>query len=155
MSVTLIVNNTPFDYPEQGEQAPWGEAATGWAKEVTTVLNSINGPYDILESSANILNNQTTFQNIPGFVFDVTLVRSFQVNGNIYRTNGTIVKVESFTINGLSTGASWSITQEGFGDAGVIFDLDSNTGQMRYKSDDLAGQTSGLVKFKATAISQI
>jgi hypothetical protein len=155
MSVTLIINNTPFDYPEQGEQAPWGEAATGWAKEVTTVLNSINGPYDILESSANILNNQTTFQPIPGFVFDGTLVRSFEVVGNVYRTNGTIEKSESFSINGLSTGSSWVITQEGFGDSGVIFDLDSSTGQMRYKSDNLIGQTSGLIKFKATAISQV
>jgi len=31
MSIVLTVNNTPFEYPEQGEQAPWGEAATGWA----------------------------------------------------------------------------------------------------------------------------
>jgi len=66
LSVTLVVNNIPFDYPEQGEPAPWGEAATGWATEVTKVLNSVSGPSDILESSSTILNNQTTFQNIPG-----------------------------------------------------------------------------------------
>ena len=152
MSVTLTVNNTPFDYPEQGEQAPWGEAATGWAKEVTNVLNSINGPYDILESTANILNNQTVFINIPGLVFDVTLVRSFQVVGSIYRTDGIIEKAENFTISGLNPGSSWSMTQEGFGDSEVILDVEDSTGQVRYKSSNFLGQTSGLVKFKATAI---
>lgn len=153
MSVILTVNNTPFEYPEQGEQAPWGEAATGWAKEVTAVLSSINGPYDILESSANILNNQVD-QIIPGFVLDITLVRSFYAIGNIYRTDGTTEKTETFVINGLNTGSSWSMTQEGFGDSGVVLNLDSITGQMKYTSDNLIGQTAGLVKFKVTAISK-
>ena len=99
MSVTLVVNNIPFDYPEQGEQAPWGEAATGWATEVTKVLNSVSGPSDILESSSTILNNQTTFQNIPGLFFDTALVRSFTVTGNVYRTYNTTQEVsEEYTL---------------------------------------------------------
>ena len=52
MAVTLTINNTPFEYPEPGDQAPWGEAATDWAVEVTRVLNSLSGPSDILETTA-------------------------------------------------------------------------------------------------------
>jgi hypothetical protein len=79
MSVTLIVNNTPFEYPEQGEQQPWGESATNWAIEVTDVLSSLSGSSDILETSASILNNQTTKANILGLFFDINTVRSFVV----------------------------------------------------------------------------
>lgn len=153
MAVTLVVNNIPFDYPEQGEQAPWGEAATGWAQEVTNVLSSLNGPYDILETSATILNNQSSYASVTGFFFDAANVRSFEVTGSIYRTNGTVAqdKIENFKISGLNLGSSWSFTHEGFGDAGVIFDMDP-TGQMKYTSDNLAGQTSGLIKFKGFAV---
>jgi hypothetical protein len=153
LSVTLIVNNIPFDYPEQGEPAPWGEAATGWATEVTRVLNSVNGPADILESSATILNNQTVFQNIPGLFFDTAIVRSFIVNGNIYRTFNTSQEVsESFTIIGLNQGsAGWNIQIEGLGDAGISFNID-NGGQIQYKSSNLPSYISGLIKFRGTGI---
>ena len=70
MSVILTVNNTPYEYPEQGDQAPWGEAATGWATEVTNVLATVKGPSDLLETSFELVNNQTTFASIPGFTFE-------------------------------------------------------------------------------------
>lgn len=153
MAITLIVNNIPFDYPEQGEPAPWGEAATGWATEVTRVLNSVNGPSDILESSATILNNQTTFQNIPGLFFDTAVVRSFVVNGNIYRTFNTSQEAsESFTLTGLNRGSSgWVIEIEGLGDAGITFNID-NSGQIQYKSSNLTSYISGLIKFRGIGI---
>ncbi len=153
MSVTLVVNNIPFDYPEQGEPAPWGEAATGWATEVTKVLNSVSGPSDILESSSTILNNQTTFQNIPGLFFDTALVRSFTVTGNVYRTYDTIQEVsEEYTLTGLNQGgAGWLLQIEGIGDAGMTFNLDAS-GQIQYKSSNLTNHISGLIKFRGVGI---
>lgn len=153
MSVTLVVNNIPFDYPEQGEPAPWGEAATGWATEVTRVLSSVSGPSDILESSSSVLNNQTVFQNIPGLFFDTALVRSFIVNGNVYRTYNISQEVsESFTITGLNQGgAGWLLQIEGIGDAGMIFNIDSS-GQIQYKSSNLSNYISGLIKFRGIGI---
>lgn len=153
MAVTLIVNNIPFDYPEQGEQAPWGEAATGWATEVTKVLNSVSGPSDILESSSTILNNQTTFQNIPGLFFDTALVRSFTVSGSVYRTYDTIQEIsESFILTGLNQGgAGWLLQIEGIGDAGITFNLDAS-GQIQYKSSNLINHISGLIKFRGVGI---
>lgn len=153
MAITLIVNNIPFDYPEQGEPAPWGEVASSWAAEVTKVLNSVSGASDILESSATILNNQTTFQNISGLFFETAVVRSFTVNGNIYRTYNVSQEVsESFTMSGLNQGASgWIIQIEGLGDAGITFNIDSS-GQIQYKSSNLTGYISGLIKFRGVGI---
>jgi len=152
MSKTLIVNSIPFEYPEQGEQQPWGESATAWASEVTDVLNSVRGPSDILESSATILNNQTTFQNINGLFFDTATVRSFVINGSVYRTYNVSQEVsESFVILGLNQGvAGWIIQVESIGDAGLTFEINSN-GQLQYKSSNLANHISGLIKFSGVA----
>ena len=153
MSVTLIVNNIPFDYPEQGEQAPWGEAATGWAVEVTNVLDTVKGPADILESFFDLANNQTTFSSISGFSFDSTIVRSFEIYGNIYRVynSGASELVEEYTLIGLNTGSDWLITREGFGETGITLDITSS-GQVQYKSSNLAGHVSSKIKFRGTAV---
>lgn len=154
MAITLVVNNISFDYPEQGEQQPWGEAATGWAVEVTKALGSVTGPSDILETAASIDNNISTFTTIPGFFFDPTTVRSFSVRGNISRVydSGASEVTEEFLITGLNQGVSgWIIQQEGIGESGVTFDLDV-TGQMKYKSTSLVNYTSGKIKFRGIGI---
>jgi hypothetical protein len=153
MSVTLVVNNTPFEYPEQGEQQPWGEAATGWAAEVTKVLASVNGPADVLETSATIANNVTTPTDIAGFFFDATQVRSFAVRGNVYRTHSSSEKSEEFLLVGLYQGGSgWIFQQEGIGDAGISFSI-TPAGQVQYTSSNLAGTPySGLIKFRGVGL---
>jgi hypothetical protein len=150
MAVTLIVNNVPFEYPTQGEQAPWGEAASGWAQEVTTVLSSLNGPSDILETSATIQNNQSIAQPVPGLFFDPLTVRSFSVKGNVYRTDGVTTKYEEFTLTGLNTGSLFLIQQDGFGDSGVNFSITSG-GQVLYTSSNFV---SGIMKFRGIGILQ-
>lgn len=152
MSRTLIVNNIPFEIPEQGEQQPWGEGVTEFLTEVAKVLNSVNGPSDILESSADVVNNQSTFADVAGMFFDTTTVRSFRIDGNIYRTTGIVEYSEQFIINGLNEGASgWALTLEGEGSAGVTFDITS-LGQIQYKSTNVVGQTSGKIKFRGIGI---
>ena len=153
MSINLVVNNIPFEYPEQGEQQPWGEGATGWAAEVTNVLASVKGPADILESFFDLSNNQTTFSDIPGFSFDSTTVRSFTIYGNIYRVynSGASNVSEEYTLTGLNTGADWVIQQEGFGESGIVFDITS-AGQVQYKSSNLTNHISSKIKFRGTAV---
>lgn len=152
MSKQLIVNNTPFDYPESGESAPWGEAATGWAEAVTNTLASVSGPSDILETSDTINNNQTTFLDIANFVFDSATTRSFSVRGNVYRTTISSQIAEEFLLIGLFQGSlGWILQQEGIGDAGITFNLNS-TGQVQYKSSNFVGQTAGIIKFRGVGI---
>lgn len=157
MAITLTVNNIPFDYPEQGEQQPWGESATAWAKEVTTVLSSIKGPNDILETSDVILNNVTN-EAIDGFFFPTAQVRSFYVQGNVWRYTGnvnspTLQYTEEFRISGLNNGdlnEPWDIQIEGIGDAQVSFSIDA-TGQLKYSTSNIVG-SSGIIKFRGIGV---
>lgn len=158
MSITLIVNNVPFEYPEQGEQQPWGESATNWASEVTKVLNSLKGSYDILETSTTINNNQTSDQSVQGMFFDPSVVRSFSINGSISRVIDSVETTESFKLNGLyrGTSAGWALQQESLGNSGVSFSITSG-GQVQYTSSYLLGNQityTGILKFRGISLSQ-
>ena len=150
MSITLVVNNTPFEYPEQGEPQGWGEAATAWANEVTKVLASVSGPADILETSDTIINSPTEFRDIVNFKFDSSTVRSFSVRGNVNRTHGASEKSEEFLLIGVQDATGWLLQQEGIGDAGITFGITS-LGQVQYKSTNLVGG-SGIIKFRGVGI---
>jgi hypothetical protein len=147
MAITLIVNNTPFDYPEQGEQQPWGEAASGWATEVTAVINSLKGPSDILETSAPLLINQTKAV-IPNFFFDPGTVGAFSASGFISIADEV---TERFLIEGRRNGTSWDYTIEGIGDSGIKLEVE-DTGQVVYTSGVFSTTKSSYVKFKGTAL---
>lgn len=152
MAVTLIVNNTPFDYPEQGEQQPWGEPATNWAIEVTDVLSSLKGSSDILETAATVSNGQLEAENILGLFFDINTVRSFIVQGNISRQYGSgSQKNEQFTIVGINNGSNFDIQQDGIGDAEVDISI-LPTGQLQYTSSNLSSGLTGVLKFRGIGI---
>jgi hypothetical protein len=152
MAVTLIVNNTPFDYPEQGESQPWGEPATNWAIEVTDVLSSLRGSSDILETASSVLNGQLTPVSITGLFFDITTVRSFVVQGNISRQYGSgSQKNEQFTIVGINNGSDFDIQQDGIGDAEVDLSI-LPTGQLQYTSSILSSGLTGVLKFRGIGI---
>ena len=153
MSITLTINNTPFEYPEEGDQAPWGEAATGWATEVTKTLNSLAGPSDILETSAIINNNVTTYTDIAGFFFDPASVRSFTVQISVYRVYGSSEVSEAIQLVGLYQGAAgWLLQQDGIGNSGITLDI-TTAGQVQYKSSNLVGTPySGIIKFRGIGV---
>ena len=153
MAITLTVDNIPFEYPAPGETAPWGEGATDWAERVTYVLNTLKGPADILETGANILNDQRYPADVTDMKFNASIVRSFKIEGNITRTYDSNSKYEEFTIVGLHNGSGWDLQQDGMGDAGVTFSITSS-GQIQYSSTDLTYTISysGLCKFRGIAI---
>lgn len=158
MSITLVVNNIPFEYPEQGEQQPWGESATNWASEVTKVLNSLKGGYDLLETSTVINNNQSAAESVQGMFFSPSVVRSFYITGSIYRIIDSTEVSESFKLDGLYRGASqgWVLQQESLGNAGVTFSI-TPSGQIQYTSTSISGNQityNGILKFRGIALSQ-
>lgn len=148
----LYVNNVPFEYPEPGTQAPWGQGATDWASEVTTVLNSLKGASDILETAAIIANNVSSYTDIPDFKFNPSTVRSFKVECNIYRTANTSELAEVLTLTGLRTGSGWILQQDGVGNAGITLDI-TPAGQVQYTSSNMSGTPyTGLMKFRGIGI---
>jgi len=76
MSRTLVINSIPYQIPDDGEDPGWGDQTTDWMEAVTGVLTDLVGPDDILETSFSIANNQTTFADVTGLIFNGGSVRS-------------------------------------------------------------------------------
>lgn len=162
MPITLTVNNIPFSYPVSGDSPGWGQGATDWATEVTTVLNDIVGPNDVLETTFNVINNQVSSSNVTGLVFNTGEVRAAFVEYSIYRTSTS--NPSGFTESGnmnisydnsASSGSKWSLVIGNItGNSGVTFTI-TDSGQIQYQSTNI-GSTgySGVMHFRATALSQ-
>lgn len=160
MATNLTVNNTTFPYPDTGDEPGWGDGASGWAAEVTQVLEQVQGTNDIPESTFNIANNTTSKADIVGFVFNPSAVRSAVVDYSVYRTTNTTELAEKGTLeliykNGGTVGAKWSIGRVIFGDDAGIEITMTDAGQAQYTSSNMSGTSyTGTIVFEGTAILQ-
>lgn len=162
MSITLTVNNTPYDYPSPGDEPGWGEAATGWAEEVTDVLNSLLTTDDILQTAFTVNNNVSTDTNVAGLSFNTGSVRAAFVEYSIYRVSDSTpsgtAEAGLMTLiydNSAAPGSQWTLTISSVtGNAGVTFTI-TDAGQIQYQSTDIGSTNySGLMKFTARALQQ-
>lgn len=160
MPKTLIVNNTPYEYPTSGDEPGWGGEATGWAEAVTDVLSDLLGPNDLLETAFNVANNQLVAADVTGLVLNAASVRAAEISYSIYRQTATSSVVESGKINVAYNNASpnpnkWEMNQGSvLGDAGVIFTI-TNSGQVQYTSSNITGASyTGTMKFRLKSLQQ-
>lgn len=158
MSKVLIVNNTPYNYPTSGDEPGWGNDATGWAEGVTNVLSDLLGPNDILETAFNIANNQASFSDITGLIFNAASVRAADISYSVFRlsTSNLSGHAEKGTIQLIyDNNIGWSINQGNIlGSAGVTFSI-TGTGQLQYKSTDIGSLGYiGTMKFRAKSLQQ-
>jgi hypothetical protein len=161
MPQNLVVNNNTFAYPIAGDEPGWGEAATGWAVEVTTALQSLEGVNDILQTTFNIANNTSVAAEIVGLIFNAAQVRSAIVEYSVYRTGTgpTVELSETGTLhliykNGAAVNSKWSIGRVFFGDdAGVLFTM-TDAGQVKYTSTNISGTYTGTMHFSAKVTLQ-
>lgn len=157
----IIVNGIPIQYPDPGTPPSWGEGATQFAVEVSTVLSDLVNPSDILETTFTIENNISVFTSINGLAFSTGLVRSAEVSYSILRTtaSSTSGNIESGTIQAVYDGgaaaeAKWqlsigNITGPG---SGVTFTI-TDAGQVQYKSTNILGASyAGEMRFRAKTI---
>lgn len=159
MPKSLTINNVPYQYPEAGDPPGWGEEATGWAEEVTDVLNSVQGPNDITETTASIANNQTTPIEIPGLLFDPGSVRGAEIKYTVYRItddvgsgNAEFGVIHAIYDNAAPVTEKWKISHEYTGDSGVTITI-SDIGQFFYVSTDITGANyQGIMKFTGRAL---
>lgn len=160
MAINLTVNNNTFPYPEPGDEPGWGEGATGWAEEVTTVLNNLSGTDDILETTFNVANNVSSSQDIVGLTFNPSTVRSAVIDYSIYRSTSSTElaekgKLELIYKNGATPTTKWTIGRVFFGDDGGVEFTMTDAGQIQYTSSNLAGTSySGVMHFEATVTQQ-
>jgi hypothetical protein len=160
MAKTLIINGIPFEYPDAGDEPGWGGDASGWAGEVTEVLQDILGPDDILETSFAVANNQTTFVDVTGLVFDGASVRSADVTYSVYRISdanpsGHSESGKMTVVYDNNAVNPWSLAIGNVvGNAGIFFDI-TNTGQIQYKTTDIGSLNyNGVMKFSAASQQQ-
>lgn len=160
MPINLNVNNNNFAYPTDADEPGWGNAATGWAEEVTTVLSGVQGADDILPTSFNIANNISAATDVVGLIFNPTTVRSAEVSYAIYRKTDSAELSETGKLNvvyknGGDTGNKWQVGQTIVGDdAGVTFTM-TDAGQIQYISTNVSGVNySGQIRFFAKSIAQ-
>lgn len=156
MAKTVQIGNQFFDYPEQGEGAGHGQEATDAFVAVTEVLKDLQGPNDILETTAVLANNQTTPANIPGLSFDTATVRRIEIQFIIKRIYdaGASTVLESGTVNGNYDGIDFDISIESVGqDTGVTLSI-SPSGQFQYTSTNLTNHVSSEIKFRAKTLDE-
>lgn len=163
MAVTLVVNNTPYQYPQNQESPGWGEAATDWAIAVTDVLNNVLGPDDILQTIFTVANNVSSFSDITGLSFNTGAVRSAIIEYSVYRTStaNPSGNAESGVIsivydNAASAGSKWTMTVSNVaGNSGLTLNI-TDAGQLQYKSTDInATGYAGNMHFRARSLGQI
>lgn len=158
MPKELIVNSIPFDYPTQGDEPGWGGSATGWASEVTDVLNDLVGPNDILETAFNVANNQVSVSDVTGLSFSGASVRAADITYSIYRISSINLSghIEKGTIQiAYDNNLGWIINQGNIlGNAGVNFSI-TGAGQIQYTSTDIGSSSyTGTMKFRAKCLAQ-
>lgn len=164
MPVDIVINSVPISYPSPGDAPGWGESATQFAQEVAEVLNNINNPNDILETTFTIQNNVSSFSNIAGLSFSTGQVRSAEISYSIYRTSDTTPSgsVETGTMslvydNAAASGQKWQLAIGNISGpgAGVLFNI-TDAGQVQYKSTDIGSTNySGEIKFRAKTLLSI
>lgn len=162
MSIPLTVAGVTYNYPEQGSDPDWGNEASSWAQAVSSVLNTLIAPGDILASTATINDNVIVATDVNGLNFDPTLVRSSNVTYNIYRasTDTPSGNVEDGTIylnydNNAAPGFKWTLSQRTNGNSGVSFSILDN-GQVQYIStqiDNGGGGYTGTLTFSARSLA--
>lgn len=155
----LTIGTQVFNYPDPGDEAGWGEDATGWAEAVTLTLNALLAPGDILPTTLQIVNNASVDTNLVGLTFNRAIVRAANVVYHISRkSTPTEEIVESGTLfltAELTSGVApiWTMTQQKDNEAGVIFSI-ADSGQISYKSTDIgAAAYVGTIRFLAKTLA--
>lgn len=149
MPKNLQIGNEIYEYPVQGDGS-WGEEATAWAEGVTEALQSVQGPNDILLTTALLTNNQTTPTDVSGLAFDTSEVLSVSIEYFTQR-QGSSILIEEGRLYAVFDGSDWKLSAESTSDAGVDFTITA-AGQVQYTTTDLAGHTSSTVRFRAKTI---
>lgn len=102
-------------------------------------------------------NNITVETNVTGLILDKTKFKSAEITCDIYRKTASLEKNSIFKLNCIYKPIEnkWKmIPSELFDESGVEFILDESTGQVKFKSSNLAGGTYiGILRYKISRIN--
>lgn len=155
MSKNLTIRDEVYPYPTTGD-SNYGEAATGWAEDVTDVLSDITGPGDIPTTEIVLVGTSDgthTTGTITNFVYDTNFVQNIEATGFITRTytDATPDELESFVIVGNFDGSEINFSVE-FTGADTEFEFTVSGGQFGFKYLDKANTDQVTIKFRSSVI---
>jgi hypothetical protein len=81
----VIIGSETHQIPLPGASAPWGEELSDLLDALVNAINIVQGPQDIQETSATILNTSGV-KEITGLNFDTSQLRSVEISYNLSRT---------------------------------------------------------------------
>jgi len=155
----ITIGNQTFKLPIDG-RGNWGEETTAILEALAEASQLIQGPNDVLLSTANLLNNQSAAVPVGTLTFNTGQVLGIQVDFFIRRTyTETLPTPTEVTIteNGILLanydGSNWKMSVESVGDTGIDLVI-SPSGTVQYTSTNLNGHISSIIRYKAKTIDE-
>lgn len=81
---SVTVGNETHNLPLAGSSAPWGEELSDLIDALVNAVNIVQGPQDIQETAATILNTAGA-KDITGLAFNTSTIRSVEISYNVSR----------------------------------------------------------------------
>jgi hypothetical protein len=151
LNVTNVVSNsiTSSNLNVTGPSVLTGVSASSLVVNGVNITPSAN---DFLERTFAAANNVSVFTDITGFVFSAT-TRSFEALCAV-SIIATTERYTHFTIKGVNKNGTWVINTQFIGDnnSGITFTINAS-GQVQYKSTNVAGFVSDTMKFRAMTLT--
>jgi hypothetical protein len=155
----ITIGNQTFKLPIDG-RGNWGEETTAILEALAEASQLIQGPNDVLLSTANLQNNQITAEPVGVLTFNTGQVLGIQVDFFIKRRYTETLptpKEVTITENGIILanydGSNWKLSVESVGDTGIDFII-SNSGTIQYTSTDIDNHIECTMRYKAKTIDE-
>lgn len=138
--------------------ADTGTVDASWWNTIRTALIAFAGGGVVDETQFTIADNQSSYQNITGLLFDASVTRAVTLEYTIYRTNGSsIERRESGFVTAFykAVAAAWSFERVSYGDDAlgngtIAQSLNvTSAGQVQYKSDSIGATYVGTIRYRA------
>lgn len=156
-TLSVDINGTTEELaPAGNDEILVHDTSAGALKKMTrdTFLTGValesNG--DINETSFATANNVAVATDVTGFAFNNAQVRSFKALVSI-EIDATADLFETREYIGIQKGSGWEMSPSSVGDDSGIDLTITSTGQVQYTSSNVAGFSSGAIKFRAITTS--
>ena len=131
------------------------KAYASWWNDIRTALILAFGAGVVPETQFTIADNQSSYADVTGLLFDHNTVRSVKVEYSIYRTNGTSIErreMGTLTCTYKPVAGAWTYARvtDTEDDALNIADglICNAAGQVQYKSDSVGATYVGKMRYK-------
>lgn len=158
--VSIVIQGTTYLIPKPSAPAPYGEELFDYLQALGSAYSTLVGVGDIQETSATLLNNQSSSADVLGLSFDSAQVRSASIAYQITRTTNLSNRIESGFLNvfydaSRSINNKWVLQRESIGVDSLVEFTITDSGQVQYTTDNMSGTGySGMLKFEARALLQ-